>query len=181
MKLWYKRVYGKYEKVTHGGLNHPVLQKLNDSMTSFTIVRNPYDLVYSWYRYKKQMLSETRHRDPQELAAWHKGFEYWLERYFTKVNLTKWGECYNKISPSYTQSSYLTDSAGNWAVDHILKLENIQQDWQVIKQLTGTEYDLAWQNRSQVSGNYKSAYNANTRRLIERHYREDLERFGYSF
>lgn len=181
VKLWYKKVYSKFEKVTHGGLSHPVLESVSQQMESFTIVRNPYDLVYSWYRYKKQMLSETRHRDPKELATWHKGFEYWLERYFTKVNLTKYGDSYNKISPSFSQSSYLKDSAGNFKIDHVLQLENIQQDWDKIKSLTSTQFDLDQRNRSKVTGNYKGAYNANTRRIVEQAYSEDLERFKYVF
>lgn len=182
MRQWYKRVYGKYHKVMHGAVSHPVLQQVNEEITSFAIVRNPYDLVYSWYRYKRQMLNETRHRDPEELAAWNRGFEYWLERYVDKVNLTKWGNNqYNPISPCFSQLSYLTNNKGRVCVNHILKLEQLESDWNIIKSITGSGLDLETVNQSVVTGERKSAYTARCRQLVEKYYGDDLEQFGYCF
>ena len=125
VREWYKKRYGKFNKCMHGSIDHPVLREVSKTMPSFSIVRNPYDLVYSWYRYKSKMLKETRHRDPKELAAWHKGFDYWLQNYIDKINLTKDKQgTFNKISPSFDQLSYLT-LGEKVSVSTILKLENI--------------------------------------------------------
>lgn len=182
VRQWYKRAYGKYHKVMHGAVTHPVLEAANREMASFTIVRNPYDLVYSWYRYKRQMLDETRHRDPTELAAWNRGFEYWLERYVDKINLTKWGNSqFNRISPCFSQLSYITNKQGRVCVDHVLKLEQLESDWKIIKSITGTDLDLVRVNQSRVTGERESAYTARCKQLVEKYYGDDLEQFCYSF
>jgi len=166
----------------HGAVTHPVLEAVNREMESFSIVRNPYDLVYSWYRYKHQMLRETRHRDPVESAAWNKGFEYWLERYIDKINLTKWGnDQYNPISPCFSQLSYLIDAKGKVVINHILKLEHLASDWSLIQSITGTNIDLEKTNQSVITGEREFAYTPRCKQLVERYYGEDLEQFKYAF
>jgi len=90
---WYRETYGKFHKCMHGDVNHHVLSHVNARMKSWCVVRNPYDLVHSWYRYKHQMLQESRHRDADEHAAWRKGFEYWLEHYIEKINYIRKPNC----------------------------------------------------------------------------------------
>lgn len=166
----------------HGSMSHREIYRVSRSMPSFTIVRNPYALVYSWYRYKRQMLDETRHKDPKELEAWDKGFEYWLERYVDKINFSKdkvLGD-FNKISPSYSQLSYCKRK-GKICIDYILKLENIEQDWKIIQELTKSPYTLEIHNPSNLQKDYRDAYTPITKNIVQKYYEEDLETFDYSF
>ena len=185
IQQWYRSTYGKFYKCMHGSLNHPVLENVNNQMESFCVVRNPYDLVYSWYRYKQQMLEETRHRDPQEYDAWQRGFDYWLHRYFDKVNYTtdktRPGE-YNSISPSFSQLSYLKNSSGNIAVDYVLRFEKLDSDFKIIKEISGSNFDLGFTNQTRISNSdYRKVYTVSGRILIDSVYKEDLEYFNYDF
>ena len=181
VREWYRLRYGKFHKCMHGSVSHPVLREVNKSMPSFTIVRNPYDLVYSWYRYKIKMLGETRHRDEKELRAWHKGFDYWLQYYFDKVNLTidKQGT-FNKISPSFTQLSYISANS-EIAVDYVIQLENISAEWKTIQEVSASNIDLPVTNVSQLQGSYKTAYTSNSKRIVELSYKDDLNKWNYTF
>ena len=181
VRAWYKKRYGKFYKSMHGSVNHPVLKEINKTMHSFTIVRNPYDLVFSWYRYKYSMLEETRHRDPEELAAWHKGFDYWLQNYAEKINLTKDKQgTYNKISPSYNQLSYISTN-GKVKVNTILRFESLDKDWGLINAICGSEIQLPYQNKTKVQGDYKTAYTVTSKKIVEQYYKDDLEFFNYNF
>ena len=182
---WYRATYGKFNKCMHGSLKHPIVADINSRIESFCVVRNPYDLVYSWYRYKRQMLEETRHRDPKELAAWQRGFDYWLQHYFEKVNYTtdktREGE-FNPISPSFTQLSYITNTAGVPDINYVLRFENLQEEFKIIKHISNSEHDLGFKNRTSVSNrDYRQVYTVLSRRIVDSVYEEDLNYFNYDY
>lgn len=185
IQQWYRKTYGKFNKCMHGSISHPVLQDINKRIESFCVVRNPYDLVYSWYRYKRQMLDETRHRDPQELAAWERGFDYWLQHYFEKINYTadksREGE-FNPISPSFTQLSYIRNSNGSPDINYTLRFERLSEDFQIIKSVSNSKHDLGFENKTQVEDRgYRTVYTVLSRRIVDSVYSEDLEYFNYDF
>jgi hypothetical protein len=185
IQQWYRKTYGKFHKCMHGKVSHPILADMNSRLESFCVVRNPYDLVYSWYRYKRQMLDESRHKDPQELAAWERGFDYWLQHYFEKVNYTvdktRPGE-FNPISPSFTQLSYIKNKNGVPDVNYALRFENLQQDFALIKTVTGSIHDLGFENRTLVQNTgYRKEYTVHSRRIVDGVYKEDLDYFNYNF
>jgi hypothetical protein len=185
IQQWYRNTYGKFVKCMHGSAAHPVVADINTRIESFCVVRNPYDLVYSWYRYKRQMLDETRHRDPKELAAWERGFDYWLQHYFEKVNYTtdktREGE-FNPISPSFTQLSYMRDPNGKLNVNYTLRFETLSQDFELIKNLSKSQYDLGFTNKTAVANrDYRTVYTVQSRRLVDSVYKEDLDFFNYDF
>ena len=185
VQQWYRATYGKFHKCMHGNLQHPTLADINSRIESFCVVRNPYDLVYSWYRYKRQMLDETRHRDPQELTAWERGFDYWLQHYMEKINYTtdksRPGE-FNPISPSFTQLSYLRNPQGIVDVNYTLRFENLNEDFNVIKIVTGSEHNLGYTNKTSVEKkDYRQVYTVLSRKIVDSVYQEDLDYFNYDF
>lgn len=181
VKHWYKQRYKKFHKCMHGMISHPALKQAAAEMPSFAIVRNPYDLVYSWYRYKEKMLKEPRHKDKLERWAWNRGFDFWLQRYAEKINYTpnKQGSA-NPISPSFSQLRYISIS-GKIMIDHILRFENLSSEWNLIKQLSSCNIDLVHVNSTERKGSYRSAYTPESKRIVEKYYRSDLEKFSYVF
>lgn len=190
---WYTQQYGTYRMCIHGSMKVDLLYNASKSMPSFTIVRNPYDLVYSWYRWMKTKLTEMKEvcdrtgmpfpRECQDEAySWSRGFEYWLERNIDVKSIIDDGELsFNNISPSYNQLSYCKRD-DIVCVDHFLKLENIEQDWKIVQEITKSPYNLGLHNRTVFRGqDYKDAHTVVTKRIVEKYYEEDLETFGYKF
>lgn len=67
-------------------------------------------------------------------------------------------------------------------IDHFLKLENIEQDWKIVQEITKSPYNLGLHNRTVFRGqDYKDAHTVVTKRIVEKYYEEDLETFGYKF
>lgn len=185
VQQWYRKTYGKFHKCMHGGASHPILADINARIESFCVVRNPYDLVYSWYRYKRQMLDETRHKDPQELHAWEQGFDYWVQHYIDKVNYTtdksRPGE-FNPISPGFSQLMYLKNPRGKVDINYTLKFESLEKDFEVIKLASGSTHGLGHTNKTTVENRgYRTAYTVQSRKIVDSIYKEDLDYFNYDF
>jgi hypothetical protein len=78
-----------------------------------------------------------------------------------------------------SQSFHLTDENGELMVDHIGRFERLQQDYDRICDLVGLERNtLPHLNRGHRR-HYSTFYGPRTLNLVERMYREDIERFGY--
>lgn len=183
IRNWFKLRYKKFEKSMHADVNHPVVSRLIEKMPSFCVVRNPFDLVYSWYRYKIQMLQEVKHYDREEFNAWHKGFDYWLENYFHKINFSDdkfLKDNKNKISPSKTQLEYISNN-NVVKVEHICRFENLNKDIEKINNIVGGCYQIIHANKSNLQKNYKKEYSQSSRVLVESIYKNDLNFWDYDF
>ena len=182
---WYRNTYGKFYKCMHGDVRHPVIEQDLEHTPGWCVVRNPYDLCFSWYRYKRQMLTEKRHRDPIELQHWRVGFENWLDRYIEKINYTKdkMTDGFNPISPSKCQLDYITGRDGEIKVKWILRFETLADDIEQINSYVAGNYQLQHQNKTeiQIKDGYRGAYTDKARKIVEKYYARDLEYFGYEF
>lgn len=184
IQKWYRHTYSRFHRSLHGDLNHPVLRIVRLNMPSFTVVRNPYDLVYSWYRYKHQMLREVRHRDEREYTAWVRGFDYWLHRYIEKINLVvdksrKGG--YNQISVGKCQTDYIAVD-NTIGVNRILRFENLSEEMNAFSREIGSSAELEFVNKTIITADdYRSAYTDSSKKLVEKYYNKDLDTFDYDF
>lgn len=181
---WYRKTYGKFYKCMHAPVTHPAVSMVLEEMPAFCVVRNPFDLVYSWYRYKRQMLAEKRHRDPVELQAWRAGFDFWLPRYIDKINYTtdktRPGE-FNTITPARPQLDYITQQ-GQIKTRWILRFESLSKDIEQVNDYTGCHVLLTHENKSDLQiKDYRNAYTKRTRKLVEKYYERDLNYFNYDF
>ena len=176
VQKWFRSRYGKVHKCMHGGWDNPSVREQLETIPSFTVIRNPWDLVYSWYRYKRQMLTEPKHADHQELQVWEQGFEPWMEKYFTKVNYSvdKLNGGLNPISPSFTHLKYMGGSKDNISV--IVRFENIKSDWTNVQNMVWHWEDLPHVNQAKYpKEKLKKVYTENTIAMVERAFEEDLK------
>jgi hypothetical protein len=82
----------------------------------------------------------------------------------------------------HLQSEYLQDTNGDYLVDYVGRLENLQEDIQFIgKRLGMADFEIPHLNKRLKNGDYKNYYTAKTKRLVAEAFVEDIERFGYSF
>jgi len=132
----------------------------------FAFVRNPWDRMVSIYC----------HMDP------HMKLEAEPGRPFTGTSFGEFLEWSENITDAHLapQYTYLYAANGACLLDFVGRFEQLDQDFGRICAHLGVRLELPRVNAS-VRADYRDYYNDTTRRLIERRYGEDVERFGYRF
>ena len=134
-----------------------------DSMFTFAFVRNPWDWQVSLYHY---CLQDTKHPDNALLKSLGT-FERYLDWRVT-CGMEK-------------QKPFLTDEDGNFIVNYVGRFQRLEQDFQyVCRMLNFKNVSLPHINAS-AHQNYRSYYNARTRKIVEEHFQDDIATFGYTF
>jgi hypothetical protein len=81
----------------------------------------------------------------------------------------------------HLQKEFFYDGNGNCIVDFIGKLENLDQDFKKICNKIGIEAELPHKNKSKRKRDYRKYYTEETKKLVEKAFREDIELFYYEF
>src|SRR5690606_16538535 len=136
--------------------------RLYQSAFKFAFVRNPWDRLVSRYTYLLRQESHHSH----EFVKRMKGFEEYLD----------WEIRRGKMS----QADYVTDGRGELIVDFIGHYERLNDDFEKICAHLGIQASLPRVNVSKHQ-DYRSYYTARTRDAVAKHFRKDLELFGYDF
>jgi len=136
----------------------------------FTIVRNPFARVHSWYWYHVQggQFNKIPNKWPQWKEAAEKGFNQWI------LNSSRIGS--TKSSIWWTQKSFIDTSLDYDAC----RLENIDAEFKRIQNRLNCFEPIPITNTSNHS-HYRKDYTPETRKIIEDHFQEDFEYFSYQF
>ncbi len=147
----------------------------------FSFVRNPWDRLVSWWSMidaSRPALTAGRslnnfHRFVIERAVTFEEFLENCDKEIVDSDGRKW--IYRN------QLDYLTDSSGKMLVDFVGRFETLQQDYASISgQISGTAVPFPHANRS-AHRPYTDYYTPAMVEKVARHYRADIERFGYVF
>jgi len=136
----------------------------------FTVVRNPFARVHSWYWFHVQggERGKSGENHPHWAEAIEKGFNRWLIDHVKEPS--------TKSSIWWTQKSFIDIN-----LPHIVcKLENINEEFKKVQDHLGCYEPLPQKNKSSHK-HYREDYTAETRKIIEEHFKEDLEYFNYDF
>lgn len=133
-----------------------------DDYFVFGLVRNPWDWEVSRYHYQLKNTNHFRHKFVKELQS----FEDYL----------KWRE-----TDYRTQLSFFADDKGKTIVDHIGKLEELEDFYSQIESKLNIKLERYNLNKSRENNEYRQFYNDETKGIVERIYKEDIKTFGYSF
>lgn len=134
---------------------------IND-FTVFGFVRNPWDWEVSKFEYMRQNTKHFQH----ELAISFPSFEAYLDWRTTEFR---------------TQTSFFVDPATDQPVGDILKIEDTEEVNQYLTHLTGTKIELPMANTTRRKRYQKYYKTPKSIAVIEDLYKEDIDRFGYSF
>jgi hypothetical protein len=136
----------------------------------FTIVRNPFARIHSWYYYHIQGGPHKEILDnwPHWKVAKELGFNKWLELEFKEGSL--------KNSIWWTQKSFIDVNLPHM----ICRLEHIPEDFKKVQNYLNCHKPLRITNNSNHD-HYKNDYNTLSKKIIKRYFREDLEYFNYDF
>ena len=140
-----------------------------ENFTFITTVRNPWEIILSWYLYYQKQLQTSQ-----------------LDRYLYNFAGIDWivGDFSNFINtcPDFifqSQMAYTIDE--DKSVDHIIRYENLNEEW---KDLTiryfETEIKLPRKNTTK-HGSYKDYYTDDLIEIVRERCKEDIDHFNYAF
>jgi hypothetical protein len=128
----------------------------------FAFVRNPWDRLVSRYSF---LLNTERHRDHRTVVRM-RSFEEFLD----------WEIRRSKMS----QHSYITDAQGGLIVDFVGHYEKLHKDFATVCSALKLTAELPHDNAS-MHTDYRTYYSPQTRELVSRRFKRDIELFGYDF
>ena len=132
---------------------------------TFTLVRNPWDRVVSYYHW----LQTQSFDHPAVRLAQATSFTQFINHPHTQASLG-----------SAPASYYMTDIRGQERCTAYIRLEHLHRDAQPLWEHLGFQLDLQHANRSNRV-DYHRYYTAQDTDLIARVCAADIARFGYSY
>ena len=132
----------------------------------FTIVRNPWDRMVSYYHWLQDQTFDHR---AVTIAKSH-GFSDFLNHRETLSMLH--AERYG---------AYVEDRQGNEVQTTFLRLETLAEDLLGLEKHLGFKLDIPHVNASERDRDWRGYYSAADAELVQRCYSEDIARFGYGF
>jgi len=138
-----------------------------DNTFKFTFVRNPWDRLYSLYRFqqrKNKIATETQGNT----------FGLWLK---STLN-NQYDDPFEKLKP---QVEWLKNFDNKIDIDFIGRFENLASDVNKLGEILEMKIGLPHINQSLPIIHYSTAYDDELEELVRIHYKEDIEMFDYSF
>ncbi len=135
-------------------------------MFTFTLVRNPFDRIVSYYHWLRE-----RHFDhPAVSLAKQSSFEGFLTTPLIQTSL--------RDAP---YPSFMRDSGGQEHCSSYIRLEHFDQDAAPLFDHLGFTLTLTRENASVRNADYQSYYTPKLRHIVESICAQDIARFEYQF
>lgn len=146
-----------------------ISQKLWDKYYKFAFVRNPWDRAVSEFHWRHQL--PTRHPS--------KDFKQFLKYCESRIQDEKNRRRDIYWTHAQTQKSYVTKK-GKVILDDVFKFEDMDRAIEQIQDRIGIPFDLKMYNTSKHK-HYQDYYDDESRKTVNRLYRDDIELFEYEF
>lgn len=150
-------------------------------LTAFTAVRNPFDDLVSMWQKNRAIVAGTLERPDQIMTpARVRQLEFSATHTFPEWVAHRWGRqgVAGRFKPHPVGSFGHTEG-----VDRVLRFEVLQKDFDALLRDIGYEgtIELPRVNVTEGRRHYRDYYTDAARRTVERAWRAELDRFGYSF
>lgn len=159
--------------------------KIKD-FTTFTVVRNPFSQVVSFYEHLRKPLYVPK----EKLQKQYPGLKEVLLPHKTaklamKLDFQSWVKQIYVIRKPYhklhgDQLNWLTDKHNILRVDRVLKFEDLNEDLPKLQKELGIKGKLPHKNESKKL-NYQAYYDEETKEIIEGEFEPTLKLFDYQF
>jgi len=159
--------------------DHPTLKMMSSNNSfSFTVVRNPWERMVSFYHFLRKIESATPHYTSEQIQwivnetnksiDWST-FDKWLQNIDQFSVIPGWWFKVNE-----PQTSWYKD------VDLVLRYENLENDFKQVQEIF-KNYDSLPKTLVTDHTNYQDYYNSSTRELVTNMFQEEIEILGYKF
>ena len=135
-------------------------------MMIFTLVRNPWDRVVSYYHW----LLKQNFDHPIVRIAQSNEFDAFLRDPYFVASVQN--------DPA---TRYVTDAAGQVHDAVFIRLEQFADDFAPVRRHLGFDVDLPRENMSERGRDYRAYYTDQTAQWIGDICAQDIEKFGYAF
>jgi len=184
------------ESTEHSGHYH-LLDDINDKTKDyfkFTFVRNPWDrLVSSYFFTRSRGDDDGINRDAYRGSDFNEfvraeGPPYTKDEYRKFFLPTDWcshspnlQRILNELHPFENQIDWISDRNGKVLTDFIGKLENLQEDFNIVCDKIGIpKQELPHENKGKHK-HYTEYYDDETKQIVAEKYAKDIECFGYKY
>ncbi|WP_416883061.1 sulfotransferase family 2 domain-containing protein [Marivita sp.] len=137
-----------------------------DGMFIFTLVRNPWDRMVSYYHW----LRDQSFDHPAVTLAKATSFEAFLLHPDTEASLR-----------AHPAARYVTDAAGVERCSAYVRLEHLEEDLAPVEAHVGFRLDVPHANASDRPRDYRGAYSDQTAAAVAEMCADDIARFAYRF
>lgn len=145
-----------------------------ESYFRFAFVRNPWDRLLSAYEFlQRGGFHAGDARWAQRHLARYGDFDAFVRGWVSERHVAEWIH----FRP---QADFLFLPDGDRGVDFIGRYEQLEQDFARVCRRLGIEAGLQQLNRGRAR-DYRLAYDSETRAIVERVYRRDIDALGYDF
>ena len=141
---------------------------------TFTIVRNPWDRLYSAYKFleKGGMNIHDKNAFETHLSIYRDFEDFVLNGLNKKITL--------EIMHLIPQHEFVCDKNGKIIVDHIGRFENLNKSIEKINDILKSEFKLEHHNKTDKK-DYKDIYTTKMIEKVHQIYQKDIDIFEYKF
>jgi len=136
----------------------------------FAVVRNPWDKVLSWYKFRVKL-------DQSKMASRPISFKDWVACTYGE---NKDPYYYYRAKPFAPQVEWLKDDEGIIDLDKIIRFENLKEDFKLVANELGISDELPHINKT-TKTNYRDFYDETTKNIIADWFHEDIKVFDYTY
>ncbi|MEJ1363982.1 MAG: sulfotransferase family 2 domain-containing protein [Candidatus Sedimenticola sp. (ex Thyasira tokunagai)] len=145
-----------------------------DKFYKFAFVRNPWDRVYSGYKFAINHGFGFHQDCKLENEIGTLSFECFVKDWLQYCDLNMW----TIFRP---QHSFVCDAEGVMILDRVCYFEDINEEYNYLSNLFDIDVDISHVNKSTGYTSYKDVYDKEMRMIIEKLYHKDINMFGYIF
>lgn len=150
-------------------------------LPSFAITRNPWDRLWSAYRFvRSDRLQNTLGaqgvlRPERYRTECFQTFESFVHTWLPDRELEREDPVF------HSQESYVIGNDGKLSVSYLGRMEALDDVRQYLESVLERKISIGHYNRSTNSSDYRSAYTPRMRDIVAQVYAGDIARFGYDF